>query len=160
MLQPNAVTPAKTSHMSASPKPNQRREAGGKIIRSILFNRDTRQNQPSLGAPSEPRIQTYNQDRDKRPPRSPSMQLLQKDINGALENKVVSNDSHVVPSEKNERRTRNKDRPDRGVWTPLRRSDGSHASDESLSSSASQTSQVVDSIEGIDIRQEVSHVSI
>ncbi|KAK6157042.1 hypothetical protein DH2020_011290 [Rehmannia glutinosa] len=100
-----------------------------------------------IGPQSELRSQTSSQDRDKRPPRPPSLQSLQKDTNGAPEDKVVSNDLHAFPTEKQERRTRNKDRPDRGVWTPLRRSDGSHASDESLSSSASQTSQV-DSAEG------------
>ncbi|CAL5377994.1 unnamed protein product [Camellia sinensis] len=55
---------------------------------------------------------------------------------------VVGNGLHSVSSEKQEKRTRNKDRPDRGVWTPLRRSDGSHASDESLSSPASQSTQL------------------
>ncbi|THF93848.1 hypothetical protein TEA_000031 [Camellia sinensis var. sinensis] len=62
---------------------------------------------------------------------------------------VVGNGLHSVSSEKQEKRTRNKDRPDRGVWTPLRRSDGSHASDESLSSPASQSTQLQpDSAEG------------
>ncbi|KAI3445571.1 hypothetical protein Pfo_002236 [Paulownia fortunei] len=148
LLQQNAATPAKTSHNSAPPKQNQRREASGRIIRSILLTRDTSQNQPSSGSQSELRIQTSNQDRDKKPPRPPSLQSFQKDTNGAPEDKVVCNDLHAVPTEKLERRTRNKDRPDRGVWTPLRRSDGSHASDESLSSSASQTSQAMDSAEG------------
>nr|GEY25870.1 regulator of nonsense transcripts UPF3-like isoform X1 [Tanacetum cinerariifolium]GEY28621.1 regulator of nonsense transcripts UPF3-like isoform X1 [Tanacetum cinerariifolium]GEY28625.1 regulator of nonsense transcripts UPF3-like isoform X1 [Tanacetum cinerariifolium] len=53
------------------------------------------------------------------------------------------------PSEKQDKRTRNKDRPDRGVWTPLRHFDGSHASDESLSSLNSQSTLVPpDSAEG------------
>ncbi|KAG8364049.1 hypothetical protein BUALT_Bualt19G0085700 [Buddleja alternifolia] len=146
-LQQNATTPARTSHGAAPLRQNQRREASGRIIRSILVNRDTRQNQPSSGSQSEIRIQTSNQDRDKRPPRPPNVQSFQKGTNGAPEDKVVNND-HPAHSERQERRTRNKDRPDRGVWTPLRRSDGSHASDDSLSSSASQTSQVVDSEEG------------
>ncbi|XP_073024209.1 uncharacterized protein [Primulina eburnea] len=64
----------------------------------------------------------------------------QLNIDGALEVKV-----HI---EKQERRTRNKDRPDRGVWAPFLRSDGSHASDESLSSNTYQTTQLVDSTEG------------
>ncbi|KAL8520879.1 hypothetical protein ACS0TY_011437 [Phlomoides rotata] len=158
-LQQNTATPDKASNSNASPKQNQQREASGRIIRSILLNRDTRQNQqPPLGSQSEPRVQSSNQERDKKPPRPPSVPLLLKDTNGVPEDKVVCND---VPPEKPERRTRNKDRPDRGVWTPLRRSDGSHSSDDSLSSSASQTSQVVDAAEGIekgthvDMKQEI-----
>ncbi|KAK6121225.1 hypothetical protein DH2020_044999 [Rehmannia glutinosa] len=146
-LHQNATNPAKNSHSSAPFRQNQRRETNGRIIRSILLNRDTRQNQPPLGSQSELRIQTSNQDRDKKPPRPPSMQSFQKETNGVLEDKVVSNDLHAVHTGKQDRRTKNKDRPDRGVWTPLRRSEGSHASDDSLSSSASQTSQV-DSAEG------------
>ncbi|KAK4402010.1 Regulator of nonsense transcripts UPF3 [Sesamum angolense] len=143
-LQQNATTPAKTSQTSALPKQNQQREGSGRIIRSILLNRDTRQNQPSSRSQLELRIHSSNQDRDKKPPRPPTVQLSQKDTNGAPEDKVVPNDLPAVHMEKQERRTRNKDRPDRGVWTPLRRSDGSHGSDESLSSA----SQVLDSAEG------------
>ncbi|KAL7119678.1 hypothetical protein ACP275_02G077300 [Erythranthe tilingii] len=148
LLHQNAETPSKTSHISASSKPNPRRGASGKIIRSILLNRDTSQGQPLTVTQSELRVQNPLQDKDKRPPRPPSMQLLQKDTNGASEGKIVHNDLHAVPTEKQERRTKNKDRPDRGVWAPLRRSDGSHASDDSLSSSGSQTSQVLDPAEG------------
>ncbi|KAL3814538.1 hypothetical protein ACJIZ3_015806 [Penstemon smallii] len=150
-LQQNAATPAKSSHISPIFKQNQQREASGRIIRSILLNRDNRQNQPTSGSQSELRIQPSNQDRDKRPPRPPSVQSFPKDSNGAPEDKVVNNDLHVIHTEKQERPKRNKDRPDRGVWTPLRRSDGSHGSNDSLSSSTSQTSQVVDSSEGIHV---------
>ncbi|KAK4406852.1 Regulator of nonsense transcripts UPF3 [Sesamum angolense] len=148
-LQQNAATPAKSSQSSAPSRQNQRRETSGRIIRSILLNKDTRQNQPLPVSQSEPRIQNSNQERDKKPPRSPSIQLLQKETNGMSEDKVVSNDLNAVHTEKQDRRMRNKDRPDRGVWTPLRRSDGSHASDDSLSSSASRASQVLDSAEDV-----------
>ncbi|KAL0348211.1 UNVERIFIED_CONTAM: Regulator of nonsense transcripts UPF3 [Sesamum angustifolium] len=148
-LQQNAATPAKSSQSSAPSRQNQRRETSGRIIRSILLNKDTRQNQPLPVSQSEPRIQNSNQERDKKPPRSPSIQLLQKETNGMSEDKVVSNDLHAVHTEKQDRRMRNKDRPDRGVWTPLWRSDGSHASDDSLSSSASRASQVLDSAEDV-----------
>ncbi|KAK4438375.1 Regulator of nonsense transcripts UPF3 [Sesamum alatum] len=148
-LQQNAATPAKTSLTSALPKQNHQREGSGRIIRSILLNRDTRQNQPSSRSQLELRNQGSNQDRDKKPPRPPNVQSSQKDTNGAPEDKVVPNDLPAVHMEKQERRTRNKDRPDRGVWTPLRRSDGSHASDESLSSA----SQVLDSAEGTHVEK-------
>ncbi|XP_075089868.1 regulator of nonsense transcripts UPF3 isoform X2 [Nicotiana tabacum] len=113
---------------------NQRQEASGKIIRSILL-KDARQNQSA--SQSELQIQ----DKDKRPPRPPSMQLFQKDTSGANEDKVAGNDLHVVHIEKQERRSRNRDRPDRGVWAPLRRADSSQASNE-------QSSQVRDFVEG------------
>ena len=142
-MQQSMASPFKNPPSSAL-KQNQRREASGKIIRSILL-KDNRQNQPS-SVRSDQQNQTVNLERDKRPPRPPSVQLLQKDANVASDDKVP-NDIHNIHSEKQEKRTRNKDRPDRVVWTPLRRSDGSHTSDESLSSSASQSA--VDATEGI-----------
>ncbi|CAA0824759.1 Regulator of nonsense transcripts UPF3 [Striga hermonthica] len=139
--QQNVASPAKPSHSSGPLRQNQRREASGRIIRNILVN--TRQ--PSSGS------QISNQERDRKPPRHPSLQSSQTDTNGIPDdNKVISKNLNATPSDKQERRTRNRDRPDRGVWAPLRHSDGSHASDESLSS-ASQTSQVVDSAEGTNV---------
>lgn len=118
-------------------KQNQRREGSGRIIRSILLNKDARQSQSSM-VQSEHQSQVSNLEKEKRPPRPPRVQLASKEANGAQDDKVVGNDLHNFVNEKQDKRTRNKDRPDRGVWTPLRRSDGSHASDDSLSSSASQ----------------------
>lgn len=133
---------------STALKQSQRRETGGRIIRSILLSKDSRQSQPS-GVQSEQQIQASNPEKDKRPPRPPQMQSVSKDTNGAPDDKVVGNDLHGFASEKQEKRTRNKDRPDRVVWTPLRRSDGSYASDESLSSSTSQSTQSgLDSFQG------------
>ncbi|KDP42459.1 hypothetical protein JCGZ_00256 [Jatropha curcas] len=133
--------------ISSAVKQNQRREASGRIIRSILLNKESRQNQSS-GIQSEHQMQTSNSEKEKRPPRPPHVQLV-LNTNGALDDKVVINDLHGFSGEKQEKRTRNKDRPDRVVWTPLRRSDGSYASDESLSLSASQSTQSgVDSSQG------------
>ncbi|KAJ6816379.1 regulator of nonsense transcripts UPF3-like [Iris pallida] len=131
----------------STPKQSQRQETGGKIIRTILSNKDARQGQSSLSAASEQQI--VNLERDKRPPRYNPRQILKdhitvtkhasvSDSDGkiSLDDKVATIDLHgsLSVNEKNERRTRNKDRPDRGVWTPLRRSDGTHASDDSFSS--------------------------
>ncbi|KAG8650319.1 regulator of nonsense transcripts UPF3 isoform X3 [Manihot esculenta] len=121
-------------------KQSQRREASGRIIRSILLNKDSRQNLFS-GAQSEQQTQTSNLEKDKRPHRPQHVQLNLKDANGAPDDKLVGNELHCFPGEKQEKRTRNKDRSDRVVWTPLRPSDGSYASDESLLSSASQSVQ-------------------
>ncbi|KAL5856751.1 hypothetical protein ACOSQ3_004209 [Xanthoceras sorbifolium] len=138
---------------------NQRREGSGRIIRGILLNRDAHHSQSS-SVQSEQQGQNSNLEKDRRPPRSPHVQLVLKDTNGASDDKVGANELHRSCSEKHERRTRNKDRPDRGVWT-LRRSDGSYASDESLSSTASQPSlSAVDSSEGSlgDVKIDISNV--
>ncbi|KAL3538496.1 hypothetical protein ACH5RR_001862 [Cinchona calisaya] len=151
-MQQNTVSP-KNSPTSAV-KQNQRRETSGKMIRSILL-KDNHPNQSSLVWPDH-QNQPSSLEKDKRPPRPPSIHLLQKDASVAPDDKV-HNDLHSVHSEKQERRTRNKDRPDRVVWTPLRRSDGSHASDESLSSSTSQPA--LDSAEGTQLEMRSDMVS-
>lgn len=144
-LQQSTTSPIKNSYGSNVPRHNQRREASGRIIKGILLNKDTRQSRSSM-VHSEQQIQTSNQERDKRLPRPSFL----KDTNGAPEDKVIGNDLHGFSGERQEKRTRNKDRPDRGVWTPLRRSEGSHASDESLSSSTSQPApSLIDSAEGV-----------
>ncbi|KAK2982200.1 hypothetical protein RJ640_024945, partial [Escallonia rubra] len=142
--QQGAASPVNSSVF----KQNQRREASGRIIRSILQNRDARPSPSSSVVHYEPQIQTSNQEKDKRPPRPPNSQMSAKDINGMSEDKVVGNDLYGQ-----EKRTRNRDRPDRGVWTPLRRSDGSHASDEALSNSTSQPAQISDFAEGMSYYQ-------
>ncbi|GLT74695.1 hypothetical protein SLA2020_464800 [Shorea laevis] len=147
MSQQQSVTTVKNMIGSTSAKQNSRREGSGRIIRSILLNKDGRQSQTS-SVRSEQVVQSSNLEKDKRPPRPPHAQLVLKDTNGAVEDKIVGNDLHGVHNEKQERRARNKDKPDRGVWT-LRHSDGSYASDESLSSSASQSPQItLDGSEG------------
>ncbi|KAK6945505.1 UPF3 domain [Dillenia turbinata] len=145
----SASSPLKGSGVSAHGKLNQRREGTGRIIRSILLNKDARQSHFSPVAHSEQPIQNSNAEKDKRPPRPPNVLLHLKDSSGAPDDKVAANDLHGYSGDKQEKRTRSKERPDRGVWTPLRRSDGSHASDDSLSSSASQSAQAsVESSEG------------
>ncbi|KAJ8562066.1 hypothetical protein K7X08_000803 [Anisodus acutangulus] len=118
LAQQNVSSTLKNSPSLSAPKQNQRQEASGRIIRSILI-KDARQDQST--SQSEHQIQ----DKDKRPPRPQSMQLFQRDASGANEDKVVGNDIHVVHIEKQERRSRNRDRPDRGVWAPLRYTDTS-----------------------------------
>ncbi|KAJ6416244.1 hypothetical protein OIU84_004949 [Salix udensis] len=128
-----SISPSDRNITSLTAQKSQRHEASGKVIRSILLHKDSRRIQSS-GVQSEPQMQTSNLEKDRHPPHPPHTLVL-KDANGTLDDKVAGNDLHGFPNEQ-ERRTRNKDRPDRVVWT-LRRSDGSYASDESLSSSAS-----------------------
>ncbi|XP_052194081.1 regulator of nonsense transcripts UPF3-like isoform X2 [Diospyros lotus] len=134
-----SATSVKSSLGSSPVKQNQQREASGRIIRSILLNKDARQSQSSSAVHSEQQSKFSNLEKEKRPPRPQNFQLFSKDTNGALEDKVIGDESHGFPSEKHDRHTRNKDRPDRGVWAPLRRSDGAPASVESLSLSASRS---------------------
>ncbi|XP_076952781.1 regulator of nonsense transcripts UPF3-like isoform X2 [Bidens hawaiensis] len=107
----NLSSPVKLLHGSGGTKQNQQQE--GRVIRSILVNK---QNQ------SEQQNQPPNMER-RLPPRS----------------------SNGLPDDNtnDKRSTRNKDRPERGVWTPLKRPD------EPLSSSSSQSTQVpLESAEG------------
>ncbi|XP_022727405.1 regulator of nonsense transcripts UPF3-like isoform X1 [Durio zibethinus] len=144
LCQQNVVSPIKNILGSTTTKHNSRRE--GRMIRGILINKDSLQSQSS-GVQSDLQILTSNLEKDRRPAQHSHAQLVLKDTNSASDDKVVGNELHG--SEKPERRSRNKDRPDRGVWT-LRRSDGSYASDEFLSSSASLSSRMpLDSSEGI-----------
>ncbi|XP_038683840.1 regulator of nonsense transcripts UPF3-like isoform X1 [Tripterygium wilfordii] len=146
--QQNRTTSVKNLYGSVAFKHNQRREAAEKTVRSILTNKDTCLSQSS-GIPSEHKIHTSILDKDRRPPRSPNVKSVSKDMNGASDDKLVGDNLHGFYGEKSEKCARNKDRPERVVWTPLRRSDGSHRSDESLSSSASQLSHTLsDSLDG------------
>ncbi|KAF7842799.1 regulator of nonsense transcripts UPF3-like isoform X1 [Senna tora] len=138
MSQQHSVTSSsKMIFGSTAPKQNQRQEGSGRIIRRILSNKDLRQSQ--LSRPySEQQIQTYNQEKEKRPPRPSHVQLITKGTNGISEDKTGINDLQVF-SERQETGIRNKDRADRGVWTY-----SSNGGDDSLSSASSQ----VDSVKG------------
>ncbi|KAI3805163.1 hypothetical protein L1987_27278 [Smallanthus sonchifolius] len=118
-----------SSSVKLAARTNQRHEASsGRIIRSILVNKDTRQNQSEQN-------QNLNQEKDRKPPRAP----LFKDSNGSPDDKIHGYDPHGFYNDKQN----NKDKLDRGAWTPLCRLDGPHASDESLSSSTLQSAQVL-----------------
>ncbi|GMJ12611.1 hypothetical protein like AT1G33980 [Hibiscus trionum] len=140
--QQNFTSPIKTILGSTPNKQNSRRE--DRMTRGILLNKDSRQSQCS-GVQSEQHIQTSNL-KERQPPRHSHVKSGLKDARVALDDKVAGNDLHGT--EKTERCGRNKDRTDQGFWT-LRRSDGSYASDDSLSSSASQSAQIpIDPSEG------------
>ncbi|GAU20151.1 hypothetical protein TSUD_352130 [Trifolium subterraneum] len=129
---------AKTILSSTALKQNQQHEGSGRIIKSILTNKDFRQSQSSRGH-SERQIQTSNLEKEKQTTRPVHVQLILKGTDGAPENRITVHGLHVS-GERQERRFRHKDRPDRGVWTSR-----SNGGDESLSSSASSQ---VDPLEG------------
>ncbi|XP_050251859.1 regulator of nonsense transcripts UPF3 isoform X1 [Quercus robur] len=152
LLQQGVTLPAGNSPSSTVPKENQRREAGGRLIRNVLLNSDARHSQSSTAVQPHQKIQILNSESGKRPPRPVNARLgpnglvaknetnsfgSEGDTKRTADDKFTKKDLQGLGnvSEKQEKRTRNRDRPDRGVWTPLRRSDVSHTSDENLSSS-------------------------
>ncbi|KAL9271853.1 Regulator of nonsense transcripts UPF3-like protein [Drosera capensis] len=122
-------------------------DASGRIIRGILLNKETPQTQ-SPGVHSEQRLQA---EKGKRPPRpsvrssaggypfnnesstsaDPAWKRPTDDKSG-----VNHQNGIVTTPERQERRTRNRERVDHGVWTPLRRSDPPHASSEHIPQSS------------------------
>lgn len=134
-LKQTTSSPVKNSTGVIALRQNNQREASGKIIKSILLNKDLRQNTSMLQSNTHNQV-SYQE--DKRVPHPPKVQTF-----------LDTNVNSTVATEKQEKRTRNKGRPDRGVWTALRRSDGSHASNESLPSANSMhTQSLVDPAEG------------
>ena len=166
LLQQGVTLPAGNSPSSTVPKENQRREAGGRLIRNVLLNSDARHSQSSTAVQPHQKIQILNSESGKRPPRPVNARLgpnglvaknetnsfgSEGDTKRTADDKFTKRDMQGLcnVSEKQEKRTRNRDRPDRGVWTPLRRSDVSHTSDENLSSSMLHPTQSqCDSVEG------------
>lgn len=165
MLQLQSATSSGNSPASAT-KQNQRREAGGSMIRSILLNSEARHGQSSSVAQTHQKVQILNSDNGKRPPRpmnarSGSNDMSSNELNPsgaegdgkrAPESKFSKKELHGLgsASEKQEKRIRNKDRPDRGVWAPRSRSDASVSQLDD--SSVSQSIHLLpDSVEGTTI---------
>ncbi|CAL0334317.1 unnamed protein product [Lupinus luteus] len=138
MSQHNSITSSsKTALDSTVLKRSHRPEGTGRIIRSILSNKDLHHSQSSRPH-SEQQIQTSNLEKEKQPPRSLHVPMILKSTNGAPENRIGMHDLHVS-SERQERRVRHRDRPDRGVWT-----NRSNGGDDSLSLSASSQADILE----------------
>ncbi|TYH68291.1 hypothetical protein ES332_D06G247800v1 [Gossypium tomentosum] len=121
--QQGASSPVVNSPGSSASRQGQRCKAGGKLIRSILLRNEAGQNQSSAAV--QPQQKTQSPDTVKRPPQPTNTRSDDKFIKKGLHGSGSG-------SEKHEKRTRNKDRPDRGVWAPLHRSDVSQSSEERL----------------------------
>ncbi|KAE8705156.1 hypothetical protein F3Y22_tig00110430pilonHSYRG00339 [Hibiscus syriacus] len=111
-----ASSPVATSSGSTALRQCQRCEDGGMLIRNILLSNESSQNRSSAA------VQPQQKNETMRPPRAMNARL-------------------GSGSEKREKRTRNKDRPDRGVWAPLLRSEVPQDSEEHLTPSVSQYAQ-------------------
>ncbi|KAK8950967.1 Regulator of nonsense transcripts UPF3 [Platanthera zijinensis] len=126
----DVISQIRSSQGSGSFKQIPRSEVPGRIIRSILSNKDRHQ---VLTSQSDPLSINGNTEKDKCTPRPPVPQLNLKEslhISGDDTDGKSFVDELFDPNEllastgdnKHEKRLRNKDRPDRGVWAPLRRS--------------------------------------
>ncbi|CAL9161139.1 unnamed protein product, partial [Musa hybrid cultivar] len=154
-----------------SPTPTSRQnQPSGRIIRGIL-SKEGLVDQP-YASESHPDLQTQMAKvKDKRLPRPPNASSNMKDYishssslasvsdgddKKYIDDKVAINNKHgsVSISEKYEKRTRNRDRPDRGVWAPLRRSDRSQSNDGVRP--YSEAAQATNSLESIPIFQQAT----
>ncbi|KAL9260199.1 Regulator of nonsense transcripts UPF3-like protein [Drosera capensis] len=141
----NKGSPSVAENSSVMPlsKSNSSYDASGRVIRGILLNKETPQTQ-SPGVHSEQRLQS---EKGKRPPR-PSVRSSAGGYpfnnesstsadptwkRPADEKSETDHQNDIVSTpERQERRTRNRERVDHGVWTPLRRSDPPHAGSEHI----------------------------
>ncbi|KAK9748657.1 hypothetical protein RND81_02G072000 [Saponaria officinalis] len=145
MSQQSKVVPAATE---ASPtlasKFKESHDASGKVIRSILLNKESRQAQSSSAVLTEQKLQPPNAEKNRRPPRSSVIRVggpvsfseQSPSSSDYVGKKYVDDKSSGIEAhgfgagrDRQNRRTRSRERLDRGTWTPLRRSDASHTSD-------------------------------
>ncbi|KAH9299703.1 hypothetical protein KI387_031385, partial [Taxus chinensis] len=130
------MSPGKGASGSMTFKQNQRWESNGRVGRGMLLT--------SSNMEQQNQVSVSNSEKDKRPPRHPGLRSGLKDHGSAMGSSsssvdvdaknfhdeknmyATSKDSYgpIAMAERQDRRTRNKDRPDRPVWTPRRRSDG------------------------------------
>ncbi|XP_008786472.2 regulator of nonsense transcripts UPF3-like [Phoenix dactylifera] len=176
LVQQQNLTSLRSSPTSTS-KQSRRLESSGRIIRGIL-SKEARQTQSyTVSSQPEQQMQTANVEKDKRPPRPPSARSISRDHVSSssplpsvsdgddkryIDDKVAAGYKHgsVSISDKHDRRTRNKDRPDRGVWAPLRRSDRSQSNDGTHSSSPEPALILADSLEDVSISQQAAGIRL
>lgn len=145
------------SSVSTAAKQYQRHEASERLIKSIL---------PSKAASAKKKFQNLEVENDKQPiqPKTtqaglnghvpykePLASMSDNDVKRSSYDKLVKKDQHDPGShfEKQEKHTRNKDRPCRGVWTPVRNCPSKHANAEHLTSSILQSEVHSDFVRGI-----------
>ncbi|KAI4965471.1 hypothetical protein ZWY2020_052008, partial [Hordeum vulgare] len=120
--QPMTVCADRNTPPSTS-RQDQRNEASGRIIKTILSNKEGRH---AIASQHEQEGHIISAEKDKRPPRAPNSRSTAKDqiVENAEKNHYDDKHNHVHGSgpigEKIERHARNRDRPDRGVWAPRR----------------------------------------
>lgn len=132
-----------TSSVRGSPISTSRKnQANGKIIRSIL-RKEGRMDQSYISTTHTEQLMDMANVEDKHPPRSHTQHsssfasFSDGDDNKYTDDVSVINNKHgsVSISKKHDRRTRNKEIPDHGVWAPLRHPGRSQSNDGIPSSS-------------------------
>ncbi|CAL9118044.1 unnamed protein product [Musa textilis] len=165
LLQQHIITSSVRNSPTSTSRQNQ---ASRRIIRKIL-SKEGHADQLHVSV-THPELQTQavNVEKDKRLPRPPSAISNTKDYISRIsplasvsdgddkryiDDKFAVNNIHgsISISEKHEKRTRKKDRPDRGVWAPRRRADRSRSGDGSPSA---EVTQMTDALESISISQQ------
>ncbi|CDY46452.1 BnaA08g06560D [Brassica napus] len=119
------------TNLSSTSRQNQKiDDVGGRLIKGMLVRKEPRPSQSSTLVQPEPRVEPSEAENYKRPPRADGI--------------YAGKDYHVsgTNTEKQERRPRNRDRPDRVVWAPLRRSDGSNNCEDQPLPSAANNGEV------------------
>jgi regulator of nonsense transcripts 3 len=115
-------TPVKNIPPSSS-RLDKRSEANGRIIKTVLSNKEVRSSNPSQ---HEQEGHMFNTEKDKRPPRALNPRTVVKDqvVENAERSHFDEKNNYLHSSapigEKVERHARNRDRPDRSVWAPRR----------------------------------------
>jgi len=115
-------TPVKNIPPSSS-RLDKRSEANGRIIKTVLSNKEVRSSNPSQ---HEQEGHMFNTEKDKRPPRALNPRTIVKDqvVENAERSHFDEKNNYLHSSapigEKVERHARNRDRPDRSVWAPRR----------------------------------------
>ncbi|TVU00299.1 hypothetical protein EJB05_54287 [Eragrostis curvula] len=131
--QQQSVTPVKNAPPSSS-RQDQRLEASGRIIKTILSNKEARN---ANAYQHEQEGHALNSEKDKRPPRVLNPRSIVKDhiVENAERSQFEEKPNHhhgsVPIGEKIERHARNRDRPDRGVWAPRKSASGGGAHNSS-----------------------------
>lgn len=142
--QRGIMSPGKGSPGTLTLRQNQRLESGGRIGRGMLSTKDLQLPVTSSNSEQQNQLFLTSYEKDKRPPKHPGLRCGMKDHGSGLvspssfadvSSKNFQDEKNAHIGERQDRRTRNKDRPDRPVWTPRRRSDGPSASDPSQPSS-------------------------
>jgi regulator of nonsense transcripts 3 len=116
--QQQSLTPVKNAPPPSSIQ-DQRCKAGGRIIKTILSNKEVRNANASQ---HHHESHMLNTEKDKLPPRVLNSRSTVKDHIGenAESGKFEERPNHlhgsVLAGEKIERHARNRDRPDRGIW--------------------------------------------
>ncbi|XP_037497184.1 regulator of nonsense transcripts UPF3 isoform X1 [Jatropha curcas] len=149
--------------VAISHKQNQRFKTNERLVKGILLNKEAHKNQPLAGIQPWLKFQNSSLKNDKRSPWpidklagsnghlpniEPIASTSNDDVKQTSDGKFLTRGRHSLASstEKQEKSTRNNNRPDNGVWTPLGHSDVQCDNDQFTNTMLQQKHS--DSVEG------------